>query len=81
MPSREDDLDQKLLLLGQQEIHLEALMKRIRIRARDAGQQALFAESDAAWDLFEELRDAYSKLQDDIAKVERELYTLRRNRI
>ena len=38
MTNREDALEQRLLLLGQQELQLEVRMKQLRERARTSGK-------------------------------------------
>jgi hypothetical protein len=80
MTNREDALEQRLLLLGQQELQLEVRMKQLRERARTSGKLGHANDADAAWKLFETLRETLGDLQSSIARAERELYGLRSRR-
>ena len=66
MNTHEAELEQELLRLGQQELELESRMAILRRRAKDAGMEHRFEESDLAWELFERARETLNNLQSEI---------------
>ncbi len=72
-----DLLEQRLLNLGQDELRLEHKIRDLQIIAREAGRAGRLEESDAAWELREQLRTALAVLLTEITEIERVLYPAR----
>lgn len=72
-----EQLKSNLLNLGRQELAFETKIRELLRIAREEGRAGNFAESDAAWELREQLVAAFAKLQTEITQIERVLYTAR----
>lgn len=76
----EEALESTLLLLGEQERKLGAVLKEFREAARQAVRDGRLDEADAAMTRHERARQELTKLEASIMQVERKLYALRRQR-
>ena len=81
MMANEDQLEEQLLQLGRWELELEQKIVALRKMARGMVDAGRLDESDAVWAMYEEARRELNPLQAEIAKVERDLYGLRRRRL
>jgi hypothetical protein len=79
MTKRPDELEATLLALGRQEFLLQQEAQRLRDAGREAIKGGRLADADAAWELFEVIREQLKALQDAIRTVEARLYGLRRS--
>ncbi len=78
MAKRPDELEAALLALGRQELLLQQQAQKLRDAGREAIKGGRLAEADAAWELFEVIREQLRALQDAIRVIEARLYGLRR---
>ncbi len=72
-----NQLESNLLQLGRQELAFETKIRELQRIAREEGRNGRFAESDAAWELREQLVLALAKVQTEITQIERVLYSAR----
>jgi hypothetical protein len=75
---RMQELEDALLLLGREEVEIEAILADLLVESRSAGLSGDYARSDLAWEKYEKLKTAKSALTERIFGVEKVLYRLRR---
>lgn len=80
MSDLEELLEASLMHLGGLERKLEALIKDLRVEARQAVQAGHLERADDLCATIEQIRAELAPLQSDIMSVERRLYGLRRQR-
>lgn len=76
----ESALEQRLVLLGGEELAIEQKIHKLKALGREAALKGQHEQADAIWDLVETLKSELSSLQSELMQVERDLYALRKRR-